>query len=374
MEIPNLGPTAKKAVAERTNGRSHSSPAADHAHAYQEGVRAFAKEDFAGARRKFQSLLLGDVGNAEVLAACGHCALHEGDARKAAEFYGRAESENDALPDVLYRRALLMAQAGDWEPAAQRLAQLEQSPPEIRGGTFYLGLLFTSTADFLCDVDLHLGQMALDQGNEDVARAWYVKSLAAKPDNVTALQRLSELAILSKKYIEAIGHLNRILETSPLEDDRINAHNNLGIAHYENGALEEAITHLTYVLRHAPSNATAIHNINFIYEREGIFRRPDQMARGIRFVDVAEGAQPIFELTDAGEMSGSAEVAIIGRSAQMLRVMRLARIAAARDTPVLIRGENGSGKELLAQVIALNSSRRDAPFSVLNCASMPEVL
>ncbi|MCC6547193.1 sigma 54-interacting transcriptional regulator [Candidatus Sumerlaeota bacterium] len=374
MEVPNLRPAAEKAAPERTNGRSHSSPATDHAHAYQEGVRAFANEDFAGARRKFHSLLLGDAGNAEVLAACGHCALHEGDARKAAEFYARAESENSALPDVLYRQALLMIQSNDWEPAAQRLVHLSKSPPEIREGTFYLGLLFDSTTEFLCDVRLHLGQMALDQGNEAEARGWYLQSLEAKQDNVTALQRLGELAILSKKYIEAIGHLNRILETSPLEDDRINAHNNLGIAYYENGALEEAINHLTYVLRHAPSNATAIHNINFIYEREGIFHRPDQMARGIRFVDVAEGAQPIFELTDVGELNGSAEVAIIGKSAEMLRVMRLARIAAARDTPVLIRGENGTGKELLAQVIALNSSRRDAPFSVLNCAAMPEVL
>ncbi len=374
MDRPDLEPAGGKAAEERRNRHAHSPRGDDHAHAYQEGVRAFVQEDFATARRRFQSLLLGDSGNAELLAACGHCALHEGDVRKAMEFYSRAEQEENGLPDVLYRRALLLIQAGEWEPATQCLIQLSDSPPHIQEGIFYLGLLFQSTAEFLCDVRLHLGQLALDQGNEGDARTWYVKSLEAKPDNVTALQRLGELAILSKRYIEAITHLNRILETSPLEEDRINAHNNLGIAYYENGAIEEAINHLTYVLRHAPSNATAIHNINFIYEREGIFRRPDQAARGIRFVDVAEGAQPIFELTDTREMAGSAEVAIIGRSAEMLRVMRLARIAAARDSPVLVRGENGTGKELLAQVITLNSPRRDAPFSVVNCASMPEVL
>ncbi|HNG49069.1 MAG TPA: hypothetical protein PLP08_05690, partial [Plasticicumulans sp.] len=82
---------------------------------------------------------------------------------------------------------------------------------------------------------------------------------------------------------------------------------------------------------HAPSNPTAIYNLNFIYEREGIFLRPPKIQRGIRFVDVAEGAQPIFELSNTGEMTGGEELAVIGRSTDMLRVMRLARIAAARS-------------------------------------------
>ncbi len=342
--------------------------------AFLEGVRSFCAEDYPGARRKFHSLLLAGAKSPHLFAACAHCFLLEGDQRRADELYARAEELTPDLPDVLYSRAVLFVQAGEWDEATARLIRLSENPPLIRQGAFYLGILFPSVEELLCDVRLRLGQLHLDQGKNDLARHWYQRAIEAKPDNITALQRLGELAILSKNYLDAINHLNRILEISPLEEDRINAHNNLGIACYENGALEEAIGHLTWVLHHAPSNPTAIYNLNFIYEREGIFLRPPEIQRGIRFVDVAEGAQPIFELSNTGEMVGGEELAVIGRSTDMLRVMRLARIAAARSAPVLLRGETGTGKELLAHMITLNSSRRDAPFSVINCASMPELL
>lgn len=347
---------------------------AEPSHMYLEAVRSFCAEDYEGARRRFHSMLLTEPGDATLLAACGHCALHEGDKGKAAEFYDRAEGTQARLPDVTYSRAILLMHEGRREEAASRLEALSASPPPIAAGSFYLGLLFNSTEEFLCTVRLHLGQIHLELDRGEVARHWYERALEAMPNNVTAHQRLGELAILGKKYIEAIGHLDRVLEISRLEEDWVNAHNTLGIACYENGMLEDAIIHLTWVLKRAPSNPTAIYNLNFIYEKEGVFQRGDRSARGIRFVDVAEGALPIFELADTQEDQSRGGVTIIGRSNEMLRVMRLARIAASRESHVLIRGENGTGKELLAQLITLNSSRRDGPFSVVNCASMPEVL
>ncbi len=65
---------------------------------------------------------------------------------------------------------------------------------------------------------------------------------------------------------------------------------------------------------------------------------------------------------------------LVGKSRQMVRVYDAVRqIAPSRGT-VLIQGETGTGKDLVAQAIHNNSPRRDAKFVKLNCASIPEAL
>src|SRR5262249_18710879 len=66
--------------------------------------------------------------------------------------------------------------------------------------------------------------------------------------------------------------------------------------------------------------------------------------------------------------------ALIGSSAAMERVRRLvARVAEANCT-VLIRGETGSGKEMVARALHETSSRRDQPFLAVNCSALPGAL
>jgi transcriptional regulator with PAS, ATPase and Fis domain len=62
------------------------------------------------------------------------------------------------------------------------------------------------------------------------------------------------------------------------------------------------------------------------------------------------------------------------RSAAMERVYDLALRVAAVDTPVLIQGESGVGKEVLANYIHAGSARRGGPFIKINCAAIPETL
>lgn len=64
----------------------------------------------------------------------------------------------------------------------------------------------------------------------------------------------------------------------------------------------------------------------------------------------------------------------IGASPQALDVKRKARLAAARDLPVLLQGETGTGKEILAQAIHAESGRADRPFVAVNVAAIPESL
>jgi len=65
---------------------------------------------------------------------------------------------------------------------------------------------------------------------------------------------------------------------------------------------------------------------------------------------------------------------IIGSSPQLKKICKLAGEVAPTDIPVLITGETGTGKELLARGIWKLSKRADQPFIAINCAAIPENL
>jgi transcriptional regulator with PAS, ATPase and Fis domain len=65
---------------------------------------------------------------------------------------------------------------------------------------------------------------------------------------------------------------------------------------------------------------------------------------------------------------------ILGVSTRMKEIARLLELVAPSEATVLLLGETGTGKELVAQAIHLNSSRRQGPFVVVNCAALPETL
>jgi transcriptional regulator with GAF, ATPase, and Fis domain len=64
----------------------------------------------------------------------------------------------------------------------------------------------------------------------------------------------------------------------------------------------------------------------------------------------------------------------MGTSRAACKVRDQIELAARVDSPVLIRGESGVGKELVAHEIHLRSRRRNRPFMTLNCAAIPDTL
>ncbi len=65
---------------------------------------------------------------------------------------------------------------------------------------------------------------------------------------------------------------------------------------------------------------------------------------------------------------------LVGQSPAMQRLRELIQTAGPTNSRVLIGGENGTGKELVARAIHMHSTRSDHPFVAVNCAAIPETL
>ena len=65
---------------------------------------------------------------------------------------------------------------------------------------------------------------------------------------------------------------------------------------------------------------------------------------------------------------------LVGSGAAMQRVLRLIEKVAPTDSTVLVRGASGTGKELVARAVHLNSARRERPLVTINCAALQETL
>ena len=85
------------------------------------------------------------------------------------------------------------------------------------------------------------------------------------------------------------------------------------------------------------------------------------------------GARLMSEPVDLGK-AGAAGDAIVGTSRVMQEVYKEIGRVAAKPVAILIRGETGTGKELVARALYQHSTRADKPFIAVNCAAIPETL
>ncbi len=65
---------------------------------------------------------------------------------------------------------------------------------------------------------------------------------------------------------------------------------------------------------------------------------------------------------------------IIGEDPALMEVLRIVKKVAPTDSTVLINGDSGTGKELIAEALHLNSSRKNKPFVPINCGALPKDL
>jgi PAS domain S-box-containing protein len=96
----------------------------------------------------------------------------------------------------------------------------------------------------------------------------------------------------------------------------------------------------------------------------------------VRVCDDANTMQgAVVSLQEITEEIRSSERPIVAESQAMLSLLRLVhRVAASEVTSVLLQGENGTGKDLIAGALHHRSPRQSKPFLAVNCAAIPESL
>jgi DNA-binding NtrC family response regulator len=110
--------------------------------------------------------------------------------------------------------------------------------------------------------------------------------------------------------------------------------------------------------------------IDFVVKPVGAERLQVSIRNALR-VDALEDELRRATRRNAGELSFRD---IVTRAESMARTIRLAERAAKSNIPVLIEGESGVGKELVARAIQGGSDRRGKPFVTVNCGALPETL
>lgn len=100
----------------------------------------------------------------------------------------------------------------------------------------------------------------------------------------------------------------------------------------------------------------------------------DGVADLVDRIVAARQSQRIDTSTAADAGAAKDNFTIIGRSQAIQDIYKMIGLLTTNDVPVLIEGESGVGKELVARAIHFKSDRRDAPFVAINCGAMPETL
>jgi len=107
------------------------------------------------------------------------------------------------------------------------------------------------------------------------------------------------------------------------------------------------------------------------------FEKPVDLSLLLKRIQKAEQAVAVDEDVAAVEEAveeSPLPLKIVAESQAMKDVLSLVRRMAGSEWPVLVSGETGTGKQLVAYLISLLSPRSDAPFLVVNCAAIPENL
>lgn len=116
-----------------------------------------------------------------------------------------------------------------------------------------------------------------------------------------------------------------------------------------------------------------INNQSYIADITSIFSNNDYRGAVVMLRETRTLGRELSALRK-GEQFGDGIQAILSQSKAMAEVKEQALRFAQLDLPVLLRGETGTGKELLARAIHESSARAQHPFLAINCAALPEHL
>lgn len=113
--------------------------------------------------------------------------------------------------------------------------------------------------------------------------------------------------------------------------------------------------------------------------REGAFDYVEKPINEQVLIDLVQRAERAYHMIynmaySAPVLNPGSPTEAIGKSRSMKSIFKMVEKLGRVNTSVLIRGENGTGKELVAKAIHYNSPRKNGPFVAVNCAAITETL
>jgi len=175
------------------------------------------------------------------------------------------------------------------------------------------------------------------------------------PDGLTAVAALKRntydciLVDLDMPGLDGIGVIGKAKELSPETD---------AVVLTGKSSVESAIAALRYGAFDYLTKPCKLVELESLLKRVAEKRRLEQKCRALeRRIETLEGSTQL-----------------VGDSEPMQRVRQMISKVAPTESTVLIRGETGTGKELVARSVHEQSGRADKPFVAINCGALPESL
>ncbi len=345
----------------------------------REGMEAFEQGEYEKALQLFKITAKKQPFSVFALRDVGHAAFHLQDFNLALEYYEKALQLHKSLLDVHFNLGLIHLQRGHVNDAAFCFLETLHLIHPLTPGAYYLGL-FHSSESLTFQCRLNLGNLFKERGELEKALEQYRLVVALNPKNVLALGSLGDCLIALEQYDQAIGTYKKAIRVLPDGEEKLKLQNDLGVSYFKKGDLERAINEFKNILKKDPGHVNAVYNLGQLYYHEGLTGRMKEDYAD--FVKSSKDAASILFSISKSMVSVAAsekgpqieETNLIGNSLPMRKIQELIKRAAASDATVLILGENGTGKELVARAIHQQSGRHDKPFLPIACAALSESL
>jgi two-component system response regulator AtoC len=339
----------------------------------RDAQRAFNKGDYAGTL----AALTRAPDSAQSFAWRGHAQFFAGQEQDAELNYRRALALDPTLWEAAYPMASLAFTRGHYEAAAQAFERLPPAPQTLAGHP--LEALFGGDAlRAQASAKLYHGLSLKELGREQEAEDRLAEAIRLDAHNPLPYGVLGDLLLAQGRHVEAAERYQSALDNVEDAASLAALRNDLGVAYFRGGELEKAAVAFKAVLKQIPDDANALHNLGMLYLKQGLGEELRQDLREFLKTDKAE--QLLLGLTRSlvagarGQGLEPQSFGLVGQSQAMRDVVDLIGRAAASDANVLLLGENGTGKELVARAIHQSSPRVAGPFVAVNCAALPENL
>ncbi len=344
---------------------------------YDLGVKYFIDGDYRRAATHLRRAVKEEKRGRAPLAL-GHYYFHAGKRDQALSCYQRVEREGSSSPELHYNLGVLYNDGGQIDRCIEEFRRLFSLPIKLEPKKYYLGLLFDSAEAFKASAHISYGIALRKHGLVRESLKEFKMALVLRPEDIYAHVNLGEAHMLLKKYRNAEHSFRQAIKLARSEDEVLNVHNDLGIVYYRLGAVNKAITQFKTVIKRDPENTHAIYNLGRIYYERGM--DPETKKDYQEFTRLDSGHSILYGLSKSmldisRDRSGDETISMVaGESKQMKEVESLILRAAMADATVLVLGENGTGKEVVARMIHRSGPRADAPMVPVYCATIAETL